>query len=162
MSSPRVVAICALALSIAAPLAIAATPQEEERKAYKAQVEPICQKNSEENDDILKGVREKVNKGKLAAAGAQFTRASTALRGTLTKLKAVPQPPDDAARLTEWLKGVGDQVTLLQQVGKALKESKRRRAETLATKLDTGARHTNALVVSFSFRYCRFESTIAT
>ncbi|HEY8082428.1 MAG TPA: hypothetical protein VIE64_02575 [Solirubrobacterales bacterium] len=161
MSSMRIAAACVLALAVAAPLAVAATVQEEERKQYKDQVEPICKKNAEENKSILKGVREKVNKGKLVLAGQQFIKAAAALRKTLSKLKEVPRPPSDEAKLKEWLKRIGEEATLLQKVGKALKEEKRRRAESLSAQLEAGARLTNSLVVPFGFRHCRFETTIS-
>ncbi len=145
----------AIALAISATLALAA--EGPTRAEYKATVEPICKENSEANEHILKGVRSKVRRGKLGPAGRQFTRASSALQKALRQLKAVPKPPADEARLTEWLKRVGDQAALLQKVGKALIVKDRHKAETLSVKLVTGARLTNAIVVSFGFHYCRFE-----
>jgi hypothetical protein len=144
-----------LVLAMAAPPALAA--EEPSRTEYKADVEPICKANSEANENILRGVRGKVKQGKLGPAGHQFTRAATALDKALSQLKAVPKPPADEARLTEWLKRVGDEATLLRKIGKALVERNRHKAETLSVKLVTGARLTNATVVSFGFHYCRFE-----
>jgi hypothetical protein len=129
------------------------------RAEYKADVEPICKANSEANENILKDVRSRVKQGKLGPAGHQFTRASSALQNTLRQLKAVTKPPADEARLTEWLKRVGDEATLLRKIGKALIEKNRHKAETLSVKLVTGARLTNATVVSFGFHYCRFETS---
>jgi hypothetical protein len=150
-------AVCALALVVAVPLAFAETTQEEARSQYKAAVEPICRENAKANDHILAGVATKVRKGKLKAAGRQFVRASTALRATLRQLLAVPRPEADAQRLTEWLKRVGDEATLLRKVGKALEAGQRRKAESMVARLQSGARLTNAIVVSFGFHYCRFE-----
>lgn len=141
-----------VAMAIAAPAAMAI-----ERPEYKAAVEPICKTNTEANEKILKGVRGKVQQGKLKPAGRQFTRAATALKGTLRQLRGVAQPPADRARLGEWLRRIGKQQSLLQEIGSALIAEKRRRAETLSVKLISGARLTNAIVVSFGFRYCRFE-----
>jgi hypothetical protein len=148
-------AVAAVALAVSAPPTLAA--EEPTRDEYKAKVEPICKANTKANENILAGVRKKVQQGKLGPAGRQFIRASTALKSTLRQLKAVPKPPADVERLTEWLKRVGDQATLLQKIGKALVDGNRRKAETLSAKLVSGARLTNAIVVSFSFNYCRFE-----
>src|SRR5262245_54780585 len=77
--------------------------EEVTRPEYKAMVEPICKTNTEANEKILKGVRRKVQQGKLKPAGRQFTRASTALQKTLSQLREVPQPAADEERLGEWL-----------------------------------------------------------
>lgn len=145
----------ALVLAMAASPALAAG--EPTRAEYKADVDPICKANTKANENILAGVRSKVQQGKLGPAGRQFTRASTALKNTLRQLKAVPKPPADVERLDEWLKRIGDQATLLQKIGKALIDKNRRKAETLSVKLVSGARLTNAIVVGFGFNYCRFE-----
>lgn len=152
------IAIAALCgFLIVVPAALAA--EEPTRAEYKAQVEPICKVNTKANENILAGVEGKVKQGKLKPAGRQFTRAATALQGTLRQLKAVPKPPDDVERLTEWLQRVGDQQILLRDIGKALIGEKRRKAETLSAKLVSGARLTNAIVVSFGFNYCRFDTS---
>jgi hypothetical protein len=148
------VAAMAMTLAVSAPAFAAEEPT---RAEYKADVEPICKANTKANENILAGVRSKVKEGKLAPAGRQFMRASTALQGALRQLRAVPKPPSDVAKLTEWLKRVGDQATLLRKTGKALVDGNRRSAETLLVKLVSGARLTNAMVVSFGFNYCRFE-----
>lgn len=148
------------ALVVAALSAVTAFAAEEPTRAeYKANVEPICKVNTKANQNILAGVEGKVKRGKLKQAGRQFTRAATALNRTLRQLKAVPKPAADVARLTEWLKRVGKQQALLKQIGQALIAEKRRRAETLSVKLVSGARNTNAIVVSFGFNYCRFETS---
>jgi|SRR5918996_1434421 hypothetical protein len=151
-----VAALCAGLLAAALP-ALAA--DEVSRAEYKAMVEPICKTNTEANDKILKGVRSKVQQGKLKPAGRQFIRAAAALQKALRQLKAVPRPAADEERLSEWLKRIGDQQVLLQKIGKALIEEKRRKAESLSAKLFTGARLTNAVVVSFGFNHCRFETS---
>lgn len=149
------VAICASLLAVPAVFAA----EEPTRAEYKADVEPICKVNTKANENILAGVEGKVKQGKLKQAGRQFTRAATALKGTLGQLKAVPKPPADEARLTEWLKRVEKQQVLLKEIGQALIAENRRRAETLSVKLVSGARNTNAIVVSFGFNYCRFETS---
>src|SRR3954462_15775618 len=75
----------------------------EERQAYKAQVEPICNKNREANERVLKGVKKNIIAGKLKLAATQFAKGAAALKKTRTQLAAVPKPPADSARLTKWL-----------------------------------------------------------
>jgi hypothetical protein len=148
----------AAAVFFVVSLAFAAEPT---RSEYKQAVEPICQRNAEANKDILAGVRAKVQKGKLKPAGHQFTRAATALRATLAKLRQVPQPAADTETLADWLGGVGREASMLQATGKALIVEDRRRAETLVRKLTEGARETNAVVAGFGFHHCRLETTVA-
>src|SRR5690348_18004047 len=105
-----------LLFAVAAPLALAIT-----RDEYKAQVEPICKKNSEANDKILKTVRKEVKENKLKTAGAKFIKASTALKKTYNELKAVEQPAEDTAKLTKWLGYVKKEAELFNSGGKALK-----------------------------------------
>lgn len=147
-------ALCAALLAGAFP-ALAA--EEVSRAEYKAAVEPICKRNAKANEDLLRGVEGKVKRGKLKPAGRQFIRAAAALRRTLRQLRAVPRPAADEARLSEWLKRIGRQQVLLQRIGKALIAKQRRVAERLSVKLFSGARLTNAIVVSFGFNHCRFE-----
>lgn len=136
---------------------LAAAAEEMTRTEYRALVEPICKRNAEANKQILKGIREEVRDGKLAVAGRQLMRAAAALQHTLTQLKAVPRPAADVSRLTEWLQRVGDEASLLERAGKALKAGQRRKAESLQVRLYSGARITNSIVVPFEFHYCRFE-----
>lgn len=153
MRGVLVATVVGLAVSVSPALAA----EEPTRVEYKAQVEPICKTNTKANENILAGVRSKVQQGKLGLAGRQFLRAATALKGTLRQLREVPKPPADVERLNEWLKRIGAQATLLQKIGKALIDGNRHKAETLSVKLVSGARLTNAIVVSFGFHYCRFE-----
>jgi hypothetical protein len=145
--------LTAMLLSAAAvPLAMAVT-----RDEYKAQVEPICKKNSEANDRILKGVRDEVKKDKLKPAGAKFIKASTALTTAYNELKAVEQPAEDTAKLTKWLGYVKTEAGLFSSAGKALKAGKKSKAQKFVNQLTTNANQANSTVLSFGFRYCKFE-----
>lgn len=151
-------------LVLAGLVALAATvptvlADETTRAQYKTAAEPICKANSEANEHILKGVRKKVRDEKLKPAGRQLTRAGTALKKTLRQIEALPMPTADEARLLEWQKRVGEEATLLQNVGNALIAENLRKAEVLSVKLATNARLTNAIVVPFGFTYCRLDST---
>jgi hypothetical protein len=141
-----------LLLSIAAPAALALT-----RDEYKAKVEPICKKNSEANDKILKTVRKEVKENKLKTAGAKFLKASAALTTTYNELKAVEQPAEDAAKLTKWLGYVKKEAELFKSGGKALKAGNKKKAQKFVNQLNSNANKANAEVLSFGFHYCKFE-----
>ena len=141
-----------LLLSIAAPAAMALT-----RDEYKAKVEPICKKNSEANDKILKTVRKEVKENKLKTAGAKFLKASAALTTTYNELKAVEQPAEDAAKLTKWLGYVKTEAELFKSGGKALKAGNKKKAQKFVNQLNSNANKANAEVLAFGFHYCKFE-----
>lgn len=127
------------------------------RESYKEAVEPICKTNTEANEKILKGVRQKVKAGKLEAAGTQFTKAGNALHKAIAQLKAVPQPTADEARLAKWLKYVAEEESLFLRAGKKLKQGNKTAAQMLVIKLTSNANKANNQVLPFEFKYCRFE-----
>jgi hypothetical protein len=144
----------ALLLAVIAPSAMAIT-----RDEYKAQVEPICKTNSEENKAILKGVEKQVKQDKLKPAGTKLIKASGALKKAHTQLSAVEQPVEDAAKLTKWLGYIKDQVNLLKSTGTALKAGNKKKAQKERNKLDTAVKQANSQVLAFSFRYCKIDPT---
>lgn len=152
-------ALVALVLGVALLLIPVALAEEVTREQYRDAAEPICKVNAEANEHILKGVRAKVRAKKYKVAGSQFTRAAVALKKTLKKIEALPMPTKDEKRLIEWHHRVGEEVTLLQSIGRALSAENLRRAEVLSVKLTSNARLTNAIVVGFEFNYCRLEPT---
>jgi hypothetical protein len=145
--------LCALFLA-GASLAMA---EEVTRDTYKAAVEPICKTNTEANEKILKGVRQEVKAGKLKAAGTQFAKAASALNNAYAQLKAVPQPPADAAKLAKWLAYVKTEAKLFGEAAAALKANNKTRAQTIVVKLTHNANLANNQVISFGFRYCKLE-----
>ena len=142
----------ALLLSVAAPAALAMT-----RPEYKTAVEPICKKNSDANDRILKGVRDEVKHDKLKPAGTKFLKASSALTTAYNELKAVEQPAEDAAKLTKWLGYVKTEASLFASGGKALKAGNKKKAQQYVNQLNSNANKANATVLAFGFHYCKFE-----
>ncbi len=146
-------AVLALAM-LSGPFAEAA---EVTRESYKEAVEPICKTNTEANEKILKGVRQKVKAGKLKAAGTQFEKAGKALHKAIVQLKAVPQPTADEAKLAKWLKYVGEEEKLFLQAAKKLKEGNKTAAQALVIRLTHNANQANNQVLAFEFKYCRFE-----
>jgi hypothetical protein len=127
------------------------------RADYVAQVEPICQVNTRANERILSGVKAEVKQGELKPAAAQFSKAGSALRKTLAELRAVPQPAADQARLARWLGYVKTEAELFQSAAAKLKAGDKVGAEAMALRLNNNATLANNSVLSFEFRYCRFE-----
>lgn len=139
---------------LAAPFAMAA---EVTRESYKEAVEPICKTNTEANERILKGVRQKVQKGQLKQAGTQFEKAGKALHKAIAQLKAIPQPTADQARLAKWFKYLGEEEKLFLKGAKQLKEDNKTAAQATVIKLNHNANQANNQVLPFEFKYCRFE-----
>jgi hypothetical protein len=146
--------LVAVALLLAAQAAFAAEPT---RESYTAQVEPICKVSSESNGRILKGVKGEIKAGKLKPAGAQFSKAAAALKQTLKKLRAVPQPPADKAKLTKWLGYIKTEVELFERTAKKLKEGNKVGAQSLAVRLTSTVNQANNQVLAFEFKYCRAD-----
>jgi uncharacterized membrane protein len=147
-------AALAVFLVAAVPLAFAA---EQTKEGYVAEVEPICEANTKANEKILKNVKSEVRAGKLAPAGASLLAAGKALKVTWRELGAVPQPSADAAKLTKWLGYVKGESELFEKAAKLLKAGQKAQAEQIVNKLTQNANLANFEVISFSFRYCRFE-----
>jgi hypothetical protein len=150
----------ALLLATAAMLLLVAAPSfalEPPAREYREKAEPICQANTEANEKILKDVRKHVKEGKFKLASRQLLSAARALKKTRTQLLAVPKPPEDAALLTKWLKGVKTEAELLEAAGRKLAHGEKNAAQKLVVRLDSNARQTNNLVLEYEFHYCRFN-----
>lgn len=146
--------VVALALLLTAQAGFAA---EQTRETYTAQVEPICKTSTEANDRILKGVKGEVKAGKLKPAAAQFSKAASALKKTLNKLRAVPQPTADKAKLTKWLGYIKDEVELFEQTAAKLKVGNKVAAQEMAVRLTYTVNKANNQVLAFEFKYCHAD-----
>jgi hypothetical protein len=155
MSGKRlVVSLVAVAALLGA---VPSSAAEQDRETYKEAVEPICKANTEANEKILKGVREKVKSGKYDAAAKQFSGAARALKKTRTQLLAVPKPPEDAAKLTKWLGYAKTEAQLFESIAAKLKNDEVTAAQKMVVRLVSTARQANNQVLEFEFRYCRFQ-----
>ena len=132
---------------------------EETRDTYKAQVEPICQRNAEADSRILKGVKANVKAGKLKLAATQFSKAATALKKALNQLQAVPKPPADSAKLTKWLGYIKTEVELFEKVSKKLKAEDKSGAQRMALQLTSTVNRANNTVLAYEFKYCRVQTS---
>jgi hypothetical protein len=144
-----------LALSVLAPPL--ATAAEVTRESYKEQVEPICKANVQATEAILKGVKGKVKAGKLKVAASQFSKAANALHKALAKLKAVPQPTADEAKLAKWLKYIEEEEGFFRKIAKKLNAGDKNGATAMQIRLSHTANQANNQVLDFEFKYCRVE-----
>ncbi len=140
---------------LALPFAQAA--EEVTRESYKEAVEPICKTNVQANERLLKNVRAEVKAGKLKSAATQFTKAAAALNKAIKKLKAVPQPAADQAKLGKWLKNIEEEEGFFLQIAKKLKAGDKNGATAMQIRLSHTANVANNQVLAFEFRYCKVE-----
>jgi len=147
------------ALLVAVPVAMAAEETGIDREEYVERVEPICKANTDANSRILKGVKEQVKGGALVPAGKRFVRASSALGTAVGKIAAVPQPAEDATKLTKWIGYLKHEKTFLQKIGAALKAKDKFHAQKLAVELNKNNNKANNTVISFGFKECRIDSS---
>ncbi len=150
-------ALSAFVLAFALLAAPFAQATEATRESYKEAVEPICKTNVESNERILKNVRANVKAGKLKLAATQFTKAASALHKAIPKLKAVPQPTADQAKLAKWLKYIEEEEGYFLQIAKKLKAGDKNGATMMQIRLQNTAKLANNQVLAFEFKYCRVE-----
>jgi hypothetical protein len=147
-------AVGALSLLLVAPVALGA---EQTREGYTATVEPICKVNTVANERILDGVQSEVKAGKLKPAATKFSKAASALKKTLTQLKAVPQPTADKAKLTKWLGYIKSEAELFEKTAAKLKAGDKVGAQAMAIRLTHTANLANNQVLGFEFNYCQVD-----
>lgn len=150
-------ALSAFVLAFALLAAPFAQAVEVTRESYKEAVEPICKTNVEANERVLKNVRANVKAGKLDLAASQFSKAADALRKAIPKLKAVPQPTADQARLAKWLGYIGDEEGYFRQIAMKLKAGDKNGATKKQILLVNTAKKANSEVLAFEFRYCKVD-----
>lgn len=127
------------------------------RESYKEAVEPICKTNVKANERILNGVEAEVKRGKLKPAAKRFAKAADVLHEALGKLKAVPQPPADEARLAKWLGYTQQEEGYFRKIAKKLNAGDKNGAVAMQFRLEHTANVANNLVLGFEFHYCRVE-----
>ena len=156
---PKIFGAVLALVALLATTAFAATSPDQTRESYAVAVEPICKQNTKANEQILAGVRKKIKAGQLKVAAGQFTKASSAFGKAVKQLKAVPQPPADTAKLAKWFSYLDVETKMLGEIGKALKEDKKSKAQTLSVKLTRNGNLANNQVLGFEFDYCLIDSS---
>lgn len=156
---PKIFAAVLVLAGLLVTTAFAATSPEQTRESYVAAIEPICKTNTKANEQILAGVRKKIQKGQLSVAAGQFTKASAAFGKAVKQIKAVPQPVADKAKLAKWTGYLEDETKLLGEIGAALKAGKKAKAQSLSVKLTHNGNLANNAVLGFEFDYCLIDSS---
>jgi hypothetical protein len=144
------------------PAATASAEEAPTRAQYVEAVEPICKANTDANRRILKNVKTKARskaQSKVAEAGAQFIRASTAFGNAVQKLAAVPRPPADDARLLKWFKYLGIVKTNLRKLGQALKADEKILAAHEQIRVERSSNAANNVGFIFEFDYCYLKAS---
>ena len=127
------------------------------RSEYVAEIEPICEKNTEDNNRILNGARQKVRNDKMPVAGRQFIRASKAFGRAVTQITKVPRPPADDARLLKWFKFLRIVQKNLRKIGVALKAENRVKANHEAIRAERSGNAANNVGSVFKFLNCHLQ-----
>ena len=127
------------------------------RIEYLAEVEPICQKNTDANKPILKAARKKVNAKNLKGAGSDFFKVSANFGKALKLIEAVPRPAEDSARLEKWFGFLKIVQKNLRAVGKALKEENKVKAAHEKIRAERSSNAANNVSFVFGFSACRLS-----
>jgi hypothetical protein len=127
------------------------------RAEYVAEVDPICEKNTNSNKPILKAARQKVNAKKLPAAGADFAKVSANFGRALKAIEAIPRPTEDSARLEKWFGFLEIVQKNLAKVGKALKEEDKVKAAHEKIRTERSSNAANNVSFVFGFKSCRLS-----
>ena len=150
------------ALAIAATLAVAVSAHATiapgtipTRAEYVAEVDPICEKNTNSNKPILKAARKKVNAKDLPAAGADFAKVSANFGKALKAIEAVPRPTEDSPRLEKWFGFLKTVQKNLAMVGKALNEENKVKAAHEKIRTERSSNAANNVSFVFGFKSCR-------
>jgi hypothetical protein len=140
------------AVSASAAILPGAVPTRDE---YVAEVDPICEKNTNANKPILKAARQKVNAKNLKGAGSDFFRVSANFGRALKSIEAVPRPTEDSARLEKWFTFLKTVQANLRKVGEALKEENKVRASHEKIRAERSSNAANNVSFVFGFKSCR-------
>jgi hypothetical protein len=151
--------IALLVAAVALPAAAAHAEESPTRAEYAAQVEPICQANTEANKTILRNVRQKARDGRLKEAGRQFIHASAAFGLAVDKLSTVPGPPADEERLLKWFKFLRTVQANLRKLGKSLKAGDEIKAAHEAIRVERSSNAANNVSYVFEFHYCHLTQS---
>jgi hypothetical protein len=149
-ATPIAAGIALVVLALSAPAAQA----EPTRAEYVAQLEPICQANTEANQTLVAGIQRKVLNLKLRPAGRQFSRAARAFSVAVDQVGAVPPAPPDAPAVAAWIASLRVDGSYLYRIATLWKKRRGYRAEGAIIQLSRHALRTNQLVAGWGFNYC--------
>lgn len=154
MSRPIAIA---LSLAVALFAAVSAAAAEPTRTEYVAQLEAICKPDALATQRAMKGARGDIRAERLKPAATKFAKAASIFGGTVTKIAAVPRPPEDAIRLGKWFTYLKRQESYLQQITAQLGQDHAIKAQRLTARFIHNGNLANNVVLAFGFDYCSFK-----
>lgn len=162
--TPTATAALALAATLAAAafLVAPASAEAPTRDEYVQLAEPICKRNTNANQRLLKGVRGKIRRNRLRPASRQFARAARAFLAAVRQISRLPRPVEDRATLARWIKLLRTQVIYLRGIAKALRAGNRFKSQRISVLLLRNANQANNTVLRFGFRWCKVRPGLAT
>lgn len=149
----------AVAASLAV-IALAATAGAEtapDRAEYVSRLESVCKPGVKATQQAVRGVRSDVQAERLGIAAGKLTRAARIFDGTVSKISAVPRPPQDAAQLAKWFGYLRLQESYLARAGAALRAEQIVKYQHNAVRFVHNGNLANDVVITFGFNYCRFK-----
>jgi hypothetical protein len=138
-------------------LAGAAHGDEPTRESYVATVDPICQRDREAGERILRGTKDNIRDGKLGVAGRKLIRASERFGKTIRQIVTVPRPSADETKLQKWFGFLRIVKERIRKTGKFYKEGKRLKATHESIGAERSGNAANNVSFAFHFRYCRLS-----
>jgi hypothetical protein len=149
-------AIVAALLLVAAPVASGEEQTSEQTRAtYKAQVEPICKRDTLRSKRILRGVEGRIKHQKLVPAGHQFLHVSHTFGQAIAQIVEVPPPPADSKRLHKWFKYLRIVELRFRKLGAYLIRKQRTKATHESIRAERAGNTANNVSFPFGFHYCR-------
>jgi hypothetical protein len=152
---PTAAAVVVATLVVAVPaFGIGEPPTDEE---YVAAVEPICKRDREAGERILRGARDNINRKRFGVAGNQLIRASKRFGTTIGQLVEVPRPPAKEEKLQKWFGFLRLVKVRMAKTGKLYKAGKELEATHESIKAERSGNAANNVSFSLGFRYCRLS-----
>jgi hypothetical protein len=147
-------AVASIVASLAAPVAPAA---ELTRAEYVTRAESVCKQTKAVADPKFEAGLRQLKKNNVVSAGAKLTKVATLYDGALARLHPIPQPQEDAADLSAWLRRLDVQNGFLHAAGKDLGDSHRVQAQGDLSRFVHWANLANDQVLGFGFDDCLFK-----
>jgi hypothetical protein len=152
----RLVPLAAFAaVLLLASAAVAATAPT--RDEYVGQLEAICKPSAEATQRAMQGARSDIRAERLKVAAAKFGQATTIFAGSVEKMKAVPKPAADTAKLAKWFGYLDDQESYLRGAAEQLRAENAVKAQRLTARFIHSGNLANNTVLAFGFQYCGFK-----
>jgi hypothetical protein len=147
-------AVTVVLMALSATAGAAVSP---DRAEYVNTLESICKPGVGATQQAVRGVRTDIEAERLAVAAGKLSRAARIFDGTVSKMLAVPRPPNDANHLAKWFGYLKLQKSYLGRAATALREERIPRYQHNAVLFVHNGNLANDVVIAYGFNYCRFK-----